>query len=464
MFLPAVVLLYYMLPANRRWILLLLASYLFYGWWKAEYLTLIVASTLVDYSLARFIYRQQNPLYRKTLLAASIAVNLGILFAFKYLVLFVKPPDLMQLNIYSAIHPLKGSFINAVFYVLPVGISFYTFQTMSYTLDVYYGRTQPENNLGKFALFVSYFPQLVAGPIERFSHLQPQLLAKHQPLYRNFSQAWRLLLWGFFVKICIADNLSPVVDAVFTEPQKYGQAAVWLGVLGFGLQIYADFSGYTLIAQGASLMLGIRLMDNFRTPYLATSIGEFWQRWHISLSTWFRDYVYIPLGGNKVKTPRWLLNIMIVFVLSGFWHGANWTFMIWGGIHGFLYLLEHLAEKGFGVSRIPGFIRKPAGLVITYAAVHFAWIFFRIKNLKDFGPLWQSLWQHSGSETLDTPVAFWPLLLLFLCLDILLYNKRIDHVLDNKPAILRWLLYALLLFCVLLFGGTANHPFIYFQF
>jgi len=372
--------------------------------------------------------------------------------------------DLMTLNIYSAENPIRGDVLYAIFYALPVGISFYTFQTMSYTIDVYFDRIKPEKHLGKFALFVSFFPQLVAGPIERFNHLQPQLLANHSLKYANFSNGFRLLLWGFFIKICVADNISQWVDAVYAAPQNYSQPYVWLGILGFGTQIYADFSGYTLIAQGAALLLGIKLMDNFRTPYLSSSIGEFWQRWHISLSTWFRDYVYIPLGGNKVKLPRWIFNIMVVFLLSGFWHGANWTFLIWGGIHGLLYLIEYVWKKIGLTKNTTTYFTKPIGIIITFLIVHLAWIFFRIDDTQQFMVIWQNLWNGSGTQIIEIKTEIWLVLGLFFVLDALLYNKRIDGFLDRWPGILRWFMYALLFYCILAFGGTVNHPFIYFQF
>ncbi len=378
--------------------------------------------------------------------------------------LFNGQMDLMTLNIYSAENPIKGDILYAIFYALPVGISFYTFQTMSYTIDVYFGRIVPEKHLGKFALFVSFFPQLVAGPIERFSNLQPQLLANHPVKYTNFSNGFRLLLWGFFIKIGIADNISQWVDAIYSAPQNYAQPYVWLGVLGFGTQIYADFSGYSLIAQGAALLLGIQLMDNFRTPYLSSSIGEFWQRWHISLSTWFRDYVYIPLGGNQVKLPRWIFNISIVFLLSGFWHGANWTFLIWGGIHGLLYLIEYIWKKIGITKNWTKYLTKPLGIVVTFLTVHFAWIFFRIEDTQQFAIIWENLWHSTGTGTIEIKTELWLVLGLFVVLDSVMYNNRFDNFLAQWPSLLRWMLYALLFYCILAFGGTVNHPFIYFQF
>jgi alginate O-acetyltransferase complex protein AlgI len=441
-----------------------LASYFFYGYWKIEYLSLIVLSTIIDFYIAQHIASTSSANQKRLLLFLSCSVNLGILFLFKYFVLFKGQIDLMTLNIYSAEHPIRGDVLYAIFYALPVGISFYTFQTMSYTIDVYYGRIQPEKNIGKFALFVSFFPQLVAGPIERFSHLQPQLLANHPIKYANFSNGFRLLLWGFFIKICIADNVSQWVDAIYAAPQNYTQPYVWLGILGFGTQIYADFAGYSLIAQGAALLMGIKLMDNFRTPYLSSSIGEFWQRWHISLSTWFRDYVYIPLGGNKVKLPRWIFNIMVVFLLSGFWHGANWTFLIWGGIHGLLYLVEYVWNKTGITKNMSSYLTKPIGILVTFLIVHLAWIFFRIDDTQQFTVIWDNLWHGSGTQIIEIKTEIWLVLGLFILLDGILYNKRIDSFLESWPSILRWLLYALLFYCILAFGGTVNHPFIYFQF
>jgi D-alanyl-lipoteichoic acid acyltransferase DltB (MBOAT superfamily) len=338
LFLPLVFAAVYSIPQKYRWIVLLVASYIFYGWWKAEFLLIIAFSTVLDYFCALKIEDSPNQYARKRWAALSLGINLGILFLFKYFYFFIGSSTWMQdlVSPHQKMRDLVEFFGNA----LPVGISFYTFQTMSYTLDVYYRRAKPERHLGQFALFVSYFPQLVAGPIERFSHLNEQLKVEHKLAYKNLQLGFRLMLYGFFVKMVIADNLSYTVSSIFNDPGKWKYYWNIIGVLSFGFQIYADFFGYSLIAQGAAKLFGIELMDNFNRPYLSNNISEFWKRWHISLSTWFRDYVYIPLGGNRVSHSKWIFNIMLVFVLSGLWHGANYTFLIWGALHGVFYLVE----------------------------------------------------------------------------------------------------------------------------
>ncbi len=370
--------------------------------------------------------------------------------------------DPMLVNIYTADHPILGLILQGVYFSIPVGISFYTFQTLSYTLDVYHNRIEPERHLGKFALFVTFFPQLVAGPIERFSSLMPQLQENHGLKYRNFQKAFRLMLYGFFIKMCIADNLSPLVDKVYADPSVFNGFSTWFGTFGFGLQIYADFAGYSLIAQGAALCLGINLIDNFKTPYFSTSISEFWSRWHISLSTWFRDYLYIPLGGNKVSLFRWVINILAVFIISGFWHGANYTFLIWGGIHGLLYLVERAIKPSKHLQK--NLLRKLVGGILIFAAVNIAWLFFRIDNLTDLPGHYSALMNSVGSQTLTIETALVIILLIFLIFEILLYNSRFDRLMDKLPMLMRWIIYCGLIWCISAWAGVTNHPFIYFQF
>jgi alginate O-acetyltransferase complex protein AlgI len=461
-FLPVVVLLYYFLPQKYRWVVLLAASYFFYGSWKIEFLSLIMFSTLVDFYAAQALHRQKVTWRRNVFLGISLSANLGLLFAFKYLVLFLPSVDPMIANIYTVDHPFLGFLLQGVYFSIPVGISFYTFQTLSYTLDVYHNRIEPEKHLGHFALFVSFFPQLVAGPIERFSRLMPQLKAKHVVSYKRFQQAFRLMLYGFFIKMCIADNLSPLVDAVYDNPSTFTQWSTWFGTFAFGLQIYTDFAGYSLIAQGAALCLGISLMDNFKTPYFSTSIGEFWNRWHISLSTWFRDYVYVPLGGNRVSLLRWVVNILAVFIISGFWHGANYTFLIWGAIHGMLYLVERLINAN---KRLPQtrFVLLAGGVAI-FICVNIAWLFFRIDSLQQVPRHVNALFQTEGVQNLTLSLPIITMLVTFLIAEILTYNSRFDRLLDRYPTVLRWIVYAGLIWCIAAWAGVTNHPFIYFQF
>lgn len=354
--------------------------------------------------------------------------------------------------------------LNAIYYSIPVGISFYTFQSLSYTFDVYFGKIKAVSNLPKYATFVAYFPPLVAGPIERFNHLSTQIFSKHKPLYRNFSNGFRLMLMGFFLKMCIADNAGNYADLIFDHPESYSGFAVLTGIFMFGLQIYTDFSGYSLIAQGASLWLGIQLLDNFRTPYFSTSIHEFWKRWHISLTSWFKDYLYIPLGGNRVRIRTWVFNIMIVFIVSGFWHGANYTFIIWGAIHGFSYLFEHFGKNYLNLSSSNNRAIRILGALKTFLIVNCAWVFFRASSYDRAILTFNSMANPSGLQSLKIEPAFWIVFVVFILLDVFIYNNRIDKKLENRSFVFRWFLYAILLACIAMLSGTVKHPFVYFQF
>jgi alginate O-acetyltransferase complex protein AlgI len=339
-FFPVVVALFFAVPQRFRWVLLLAASYYFYAAWRPEYLVLIFGSTVVDYLAGRGMGRFSAPRIRKALLLASVGTNLGILFGFKYLSFFNESVRavLDQFNIFYG--------APAFDILLPVGISFYTFQSLSYTIDVYRGVTPPQRHFGIFALYVSFFPQLVAGPIERSYRLIPQFFQHRGFTREGFSSGLRFMLWGFFMKIVIADRLALYVNPVYADPEMYGGKTLLVATYFFAFQIFCDFAGYSAIAIGAARVLGYDLMENFRRPYFAASIREFWGRWHISLSTWFRDYVYIPLGGNRVDgKARWYANLFIVFLVSGLWHGAAWTFVVWGALHG-AYLVVSLVTAG----------------------------------------------------------------------------------------------------------------------
>lgn len=462
LFFPVVIFLYFLIPFKYRWLWLLAASYFFYGSWKVEYLSLIVISTVVDYTIAMQLVKKKSKTTRRLLLVTSLATNLGILFFFKYFNFFVADTAFVK-DLYLH-HSNVRAVVDLFTYALPVGISFYTFQTMSYTIDVYQGKAEPEKHFGKFALFVSFFPQLVAGPIERYTHLHPQLMAHHKFTYENFANGLRLMLFGFFVKMCIADNLSAYVDLVYANPAEYGRWSIVTAWVFFSFQIYADFHGYTSIAQGVALIMGIKLMDNFRTPYLAATISEFWHRWHISLSTWFRDYVFIPLGGSRVNFLRWCVNIMVVFIVSGAWHGANYTYMIWGGIHGVLYIIERLGAKviklpkeGFSFWRILGIAR-------TFVIVNIAWVYFRADGLRNAQDIFKAFSQNLTDNSLSVDPVVIGLLVFFILLDGILFNKRFDKWVGDKPLSVRWAVYAVLLFAITAMAGSVNHPFIYFQF
>jgi alginate O-acetyltransferase complex protein AlgI len=362
-FFPLVVFAYFALPYKWRWSLLLLASYYFYMCWRPEYIILIIASTLIDY-FAGLRMGQVNKKKRKKYLILSLCTNLGLLFAFKYFNFFNNSlqATFNQFNLFYN--------VPAFSVLLPVGISFYTFQTLSYSIDVYRGDREPERHLGIFALYVAFFPQLVAGPIERSTHLLPQFYEKHNVDYVRITNGLKLMTWGFFKKLVIADRLAIYVNQVYNAPGDFHGAHIWIATYFFAIQIFCDFSGYSDIAIGAAEIMGYRFMKNFRRPYLAQSIAEFWKRWHISLSTWFRDYLYIPLGGNRVGKWRWYYNLFVVFMVSGLWHGANWTFVVWGALHG-LYLVFAIVTQSHreSFSRWIGLTSIPMGMLLC----HFIW-------------------------------------------------------------------------------------------
>ena len=461
-FLPIVIILYYLTPQKFRWILLLAASYYFYMSWKVEYIFLIIFSTLIDYSsglmMAKFTTRKK----RLPFLILSLISNLGLLFYFKYYNFGVENLNLL----FDQIGISKDFALMDL--LLPVGISFYTFQTLSYSIDVYFGRQKAERHLGYFALYVSFFPQLVAGPIERFSSLTPQFKQNHPFSYDNFANGLRLILYGLFIKMVIADNLAVVVEQIYSSPESFSTLDILTGISFYSFQIYSDFYGYSIIAIGSALIMGIKLMDNFKTPYLSKNIAEFWQRWHISLSTWFRDYLYFPLGGNKVKTGRWILNVFLVFIISGFWHGANWTFIIWGSIFGVVYLIESMINKRFNIKSQskPFSIQHLLLAVKTFIIVTIAWVFFRSQNFTEAIQILSSIFSNIDVATLEltTPTYVWVYFILFILSDFLLYNNRFDKWISTIPVIGRWSVYGILIFSIISFASVENFQFIYFQF
>ncbi|MBU2974660.1 MBOAT family O-acyltransferase [Zobellia sp. B3R18] len=363
-------------------LLVLVSSYVFYGWWDYRFLFLIFLSTIVDFFIGKGIPVQTQESKKRLLLYGSMLFNLGVLGFFKYYNFFVESwIDLFH----SFGYEIQSKWTLNI--ILPVGISFYTFQTMSYTIDVYRGNLKPTRDFVSFASFVSFFPQLVAGPIERATNLLPQILNARVFKYEIAVQGLRLILWGMFKKVVIADSLAPVVDNIFTGYETFGGGTLILGSVYFAFQIYCDFSGYSDIAIGISKLFGFELMSNFKFPYFSRNIGEFWRRWHISLSTWFRDYLYIPLGGSKKGKWISLRNIFIIFLVSGFWHGANWTFLIWGFIHAVLYIPSFVlktnrkyvsvivAENSFFPS-----LREVLQMVVNFCFVTMGWVFFRSES------------------------------------------------------------------------------------
>ncbi len=461
-FLPIVVLLYYLIPKSYRWVLLLFSSYVFYMSWNPVYIFLILFSTSVDYILGikmETILEKRN---RLPYLILSIFVNLGLLFSFKYL-------DFASENANLILQKL-GFNQQIPFFdlLLPVGISFYTFQTLSYAIDIYNNKIKAERHFGYFALYVSFFPQLVAGPIERFNRLAPQFRKHHSFTYENFANGMRLILYGLFIKMVIADNISSSVDLVYSNPQTFHSLDILKGIVLYSFQIYSDFYGYSLIAIGSALILGIHLMDNFKTPYLAKNISEFWQRWHISLSTWFRDYVYYPLGGKRTTTNKWVRNIIIVFVLSGIWHGANWTFVFWGGLYAIIYLIEKLINQSLKINlNVKSFSPLHIFLAFkTFFLVTLIWVFFRSQTLADAITIFKAIFNNwSVTETqLSLSISTVIFFTLFLICDLAFYNTRFDKWISKKPYLLRWGIYGTLIFAIIIFSGVENAPFIYFQF
>ncbi len=396
LFYPIVALLYFVLPKKLKWPMLLIMSYFFYGCYQFDLLPLIMATTLVSWGASHIVHKSKSKFVRRLSLTVTLVVCFGVLFFYKYF-------DFLSGSVTGLIELFGGTpepfMLNLV---LPVGISFYTFQTLSYVIDVYRGDVEPEKNPFFYALFVSFFPQLVAGPIERPGNLIPQLKESHKWSNENFVKGAKHMLVGFFKKICVADMISIYVNAIFNDAENATGLGIVIAVMLFAVQIYCDFSGYTDIAIGCSRIMGIRLMKNFDHPYVATSIKEFWSRWHISLSTWFKDYLYIPLGGNRCAKWRHLMNLFIVFLVSGLWHGAAWTFVIWGAIHGLYQVLGTLTwKKRNALLGKIGLSERSVGIavmrrMVTFALVCFAWIFFRANSISDVGLLLGKLFSADG--------------------------------------------------------------------
>jgi len=468
-----------MWPARFRWTLLLAASYFFYMCWKPAYLVLILISTLVDYCVALPMARTDSQFRRKAFLFLSLSANLGMLFSFKYFNFFNE-------SLRQILHHFPISYdVPQLNVLLPVGISFYTFQTLSYTIEVYRGTQEPERHFGLFALYVSYFPQLVAGPIERPQNLLPQFHQRYNFDYDRVTDGLGLIVWGLFKKVVIADRLGLLVDNVYSQPDQFNGASLLIATVFFAYQIYCDFSGYSDIAIGCAQVMGHTLMTNFNRPYFAASIPDFWRRWHISLSSWFRDYLYIPLGGNRVPLHRLYLNLLIVFVVSGLWHGANWTFMAWGLLHGLYYVASKIthrfrekAVKSTGMTRLPR-LHHLLKIIITFTLVCFAWIFFRADSMSDavvvvsrLGTGWGDTLSTSGFEELVHSFnmhekELWRSIVLCCVLMIVQHlsgSQRVTALFArlNKP--MRWSVYIGLVLAILNLGVTKEIPFIYFQF
>lgn len=470
-FLPIVFVLYWFVTnKNLRLqnLLIVAASYVFYGWWDWRFLSLIVFSTLVDYLVGRRLVKEEERLKRKALLWVSILVNLGFLGFFKYYNFFLD-------NFITAFSffgtEIKASSLNII---LPVGISFYTFQTLSYTIDVYRGKLDPTKDFIAFSAFVSFFPQLVAGPIERATNLLPQFYTKRIFNYSKAVDGLRQILWGVFKKVVIADNCAEYANQIFNNSADYSGSILFLGAIFFSFQIYGDFSGYSDIAIGTSRLFGFNLKRNFAFPYFSRDIAEFWRRWHISLSTWFRDYLYIPLGGSRGGTQMKIRNTFIIFIVSGFWHGANWTFIIWGALNAFYFLPLLLAEKNRNHLEIvakgkmlPTF-KELTLMVITFGLTALAWVFFRAENVGHAIQYTSDTFTNLGSFL--TLGIYWKyrriILLIGLFIIIEWLGRESDHALERLkfPRLIRWGFYLLIGFTIIIFGNFDETEFIYFAF
>jgi len=476
LFYPIVLLLYFVLPKKAKWPMLLVASYFFYMCYQAELVFLIFGTTLVSWVMSNVIERTEKPKYKKLALAVTLITSLGVLFFYKYF-------DFLAGTVFdiAALFGNKGNRF-ALNLMLPVGISFYTFQTLSYVIDVYRGEVETEKNFFFYALFVSFFPQLVAGPIERPDNLIPQLKAEHKWSNSDAVAGLKILLLGFFKKICVADLISGFVNSVYNNPAESSAVSIIIATLLFAVQIYCDFAGYTDIAIGCSRIMGIRLMKNFDHPYSATSIREFWSRWHISLSTWFRDYLYIPLGGNRVSYGRHLANLFIVFLVSGLWHGAAWTFVIWGALHGVYQIIGKLTLKSRNklIGKL-GFSEKSRGVlilrqVITFILVDIAWLMFRANSIGDAGILIKKLffgWNVGIGEALNSMGLTLEMILLtvFSLILLVLLDRMITYegVDDKSSSVVKngafiYVVWTIVICWCLLLSKNMISTFIYFQF
>ena len=471
-FLPIVFLMYWFVvnkSLKLQNVLLVATSYIFYGWWDWRFLSLILFSTLVDYAVGKALAKEVVITKRRLLLWTSISVNLGFLGFFKYYNFFLE-------NFVSAFS-FFGKEINAnsLNIILPVGISFYTFQTLSYTIDVYKKKLEPTKDFVAFSAFVSFFPQLVAGPIERATNLLPQFYKNRTFKYSNAVDGLRQILWGLFKKVVIADNCATYANYIFDNSAHLSGSTLVLGAVFFTFQIYGDFSGYSDIAIGVSRLFGFDLKQNFAFPYFSRDIAEFWRRWHISLSTWFRDYLYIPLGGSRGKLAKTIRNVFIIFIVSGFWHGANWTFIIWGGLNALYFLpilltknnRNHLNIVAEGRT-IPSF--KEFGLMmLTFVLTVFAWIFFRAETIEHAINYVSGIFSNSIFSVpyfKDGSLAIPTLILLVFFILIEWFGRQDRYAIASlfmKHRLLKWSLYYLIVVLIFVFAGS-NQEFIYFQF
>jgi alginate O-acetyltransferase complex protein AlgI len=471
--------LYFVLPHKYRWQLLLLSSCYFYMAFLPIYILILGFTIVIDYFAGLYIEKSEGK-RRKLFLIFSLIANIGVLAIFKY---------------YNFLNGNLSVFLNNLGYenqvpdlsiLLPIGLSFHTFQAMSYTIEVYRGKVKAERNFGIYALYVMFYPQLVAGPIERPQNVIPQFYEKYEFDYSRVADGLKQMAWGMFKKVVIADRLAVVTDQVFNSPQSYPAITLALAVFFFSFQIYCDFSGYSDIALGSAKVMGFRLMKNFDRPYSSRSISEFWTRWHISLSSWFKDYLYIPLGGSRVTMPRWYFNLFFVFLVSGLWHGANWTFIIWGALHGFYLIFgiitAPLRQKIKSLTRIDKFPRINGSIQVltTFVLVTVAWVFFRtngVKNsiyiLKTLPYSLQEIYVSLVNRTLYLGELSVSIADLLFCLFLIAFLETIQYLqnkynllesLKTRPVYMRWAFYYSTVLAIIYLGVFDNRQFIYFQF
>ncbi len=469
-FFIAVSLTYYALNPRFRWLLLLVASCYFYMAFVPEYILILFLTIIIDYIAGIFIEKSTGS-NRKLLLIISLISNIGILAIFKYYNFFTE-------NLAAIVELVSGktfhfktldeflSFLNfSGKILLPIGLSFHTFQAMSYTIEVYRGKFPAEKHFGIYALYVMFYPQLVAGPIERPQHVLPQLKMHHSFDFENIKAGLMRMAWGFFKKVVFADRVGLMVDAAFAHQslQSQSSSTLLMATFLYSFQIYCDFSGYCDIALGSAKVLGINLMENFQTPYSSKSIGEFWRRWHISLSSWFKDYVYFSLGGSRVGLSRTYINVMIIFLLSGFWHGNTWNFVLWGAIHGFYLIFGQIRDKYFGEIDTSG-IKKYLHLLATFVLVMLAWIFFRAENLNDSLFILKKILLFDFSQPFLSAINTNELIFSFLLLAVILWKEKYFNRISTKSDVKFYLLFSCFVLVSYLFGVFQAKQFIYFQF
>ena len=474
-FLPIVFLLYWFVFKRKLKYqngLIIIASYIFYGWWDWRFLFLIMFSTLLDYYVGQKIFENLDQKKKaKYWLWLSVACNVGLLGFFKYYNFFIDS----FVEMFSAVgYEMKSTWTLRI--ILPVGISFYTFQTMSYSFDIYYKKLKPTKDLVSFAAFVAFFPQLVAGPIERASNLLSQINSERNFRYKQATGGLKLMLWGFFKKLVIADSLAPIVDDIFANYATYPASTLILGVCLFSFQVYGDFSGYTDIAIGTAKLFGIELMSNFKFPNFSRNVAEYWQRWHISLSTWFRHYLYIPMGGSRVSKLKSIRNIAVIFLVSGLWHGANWTFVFWGAIHALLYIPIFLmgrnrlyADNVIGENSCLPSLKEIGQVLLTFILVTFSRIFFRSPSITDAFAYINQITTNFTYEAYVHPMGY-RMLDFYILLGIFTFYEYLIRKDERSPfkfkyAAVRLLIYAIVILSILLFyDDGVNRSFIYFQF